>query len=103
MNLPSTPHHEEIFDRKLKNYLKNWIDSAPMPTTGKERLLSTASRNPKPLIHKKRALLSNFLFLVFDDHFLLMNQNDDIIYSARRYNQSAALYGFHPRLTMHFS
>jgi len=103
MNLPSTPHHEEIFDRKLKNYLRNWIDSAPMPTTGKERLLSTASRNPKPLIHKKRALLSNFLFLVFDEHFLLRNQKEDMIFSAHRYNRSATLFGFDPHLSMHFS
>ena len=103
MSLPSTPHHEEIFDLKLRNYLKNWIDSAPLPTTGKERLLSTASRNPRPLIHKRRAFFSNLLFLVFDEHFLLRNQKEDIIFSANRYNRNATLFGFDPRLSMHFS
>ena len=103
MNLPSEPHHEEIFDLKLRNYLKNWIDSAPLPTTGKERLLSTASRNSRPLILKRRAVLSNFLFLVFDEHFLLRNRKEDIIFSAHRYNRNATLFGFDPRLSMHFS
>jgi len=103
MNLPSNPHHDEIFDLKLKNYLKNWIASAPIPAMGKEHLLSNANRNPRPVSLKRRAMFSNLLFLVFYKHFLLRNQKEDIIYSANRYNLNATLFGFDPRLSMHFS
>ena len=103
MNLLNDPHQDDIFDLKLKNLLKNWVASAPLPVMRKEHLLAAANSNPSPPRHKKQVVFSNLLLLIFDEHFLLRNQKEDVIFSAQRYNRNATLFGFDPRLSMHFS
>ena len=103
MNSRRNPRQEEMFDIKLRNYLKNWAAFIDPPSRGKDRLLLAAMRQSKSMQIKKRSILFLLFRIEFDERCLVWQQNSDFVFSTSRYNRFVIDFGFDPRMSMTFS
>jgi hypothetical protein len=89
-----------MFDKKLKNYLKNWVASVDPPPQGRDQLLSAARKQSHAMGEKQSPKIFKLLRVEFDELFLLRHQNPDLLSSSSRYNLFVIEFGFDPRMSM---